>query len=151
MAQTTTQIDPKYAQAHRRWVALDAKSATLGRLASHAANLLRGKHKPYFTPVVDCGDFVVVTNAAKLRLTGNKLEVKNYFSHSGYAGGAKVIPLKREMERDPRKVIYLAVKRMLTANRFRSRQLSRLKLYADDAHPHSAQLKQIAVPAKGSA
>lgn len=143
MAQTTTQIDSKYAQANRRWVALDAKSATLGRLASHAANLLRGKNKPYFTPVVDCGDFVVVTNAAKLRLTGNKLEVKNYFSHSGYAAGKRIMPVKLQMERDARKVVYKAVKRMLPVNRLRQHQLRRLKIYVGDSHPHASQMAEV--------
>ncbi|HVE13642.1 MAG TPA: 50S ribosomal protein L13 [Elusimicrobiota bacterium] len=139
MAQTTTQIDSKYAQQQRRWVHIDAKGAVLGRLASRAAGLLRGKHKPFYTPAVDCGDFVVVTNAAKVKLTGNKIEVKEYFSHSSYAAGMKMTPIKLQMERDPRKVISLAVKRMLPVNRLRQHQLRRLKIYPGESHPHTSQ------------
>jgi large subunit ribosomal protein L13 len=86
---------------------------------------------------VDCGDFVVVTNAKHVKLTGAKLEQKFYFSHSGYAGGAKVTPLKRQMERDPRKVLLLAVRRMLPKNRLARQQLVRLKIYVNDKHPHA--------------
>ena len=139
MAQTTTKIDSKYALANRRWVSIDAKGVVLGRLASKAANILRGKHKPFFTPSVDCGDFVVVTNSGKIKLTGNKINVKEYFSHSGYAAGMKMTPLKLQMSRDSRKVIYLAVKRMLPVNRLRSHQLRRLKIYPGEAHPHASQ------------
>ena len=139
MPQTTTQIDKKYAQQNRRWVHIDAKDAVLGRLATKAANLLRGKSKRYFTPAVDCGDFVVVTNAAAVRVTGNKEEDKFYFSHSGYPRGAKVTPYRLQMERDPRKVIMKAVKRMLPENRLRQHQLRRLKVYPGGAHPHSSQ------------
>ena len=98
------------------------------------------------TPGIDCGDFVVVTNAAKIKLTGNKLEQKGYFSHSGWPGGAKVTPLKRQMERDPRKVIFLAVKRMLGVNKVRPRQLTRLKIYPGPEHPHAAQFAAPAPP-----
>jgi len=139
MAQTTTKIDSKYAQQNRRWVSIDAKGAVLGRLASRAAGLLRGKHKIYFTPAVDCGDFVVVTNAGKVKLTGNKIEEKAYFSHSSYAAGMKMMPVKLQMQRDPRKVIYLAVKRMLPVNRLRQHQLRRLKIYPGESHPHISQ------------
>jgi large subunit ribosomal protein L13 len=135
----TTRTTPKQAQAQRRWVELDASKSTLGRLASRAAVLLRGKHKRIFSPDVDCGDFVVVTNVANVLLSGNKLEQKTYFSHSGYARGAKIMPMKLQMERDPRKVLYLAVRRMLPVNRLRDRQLTRLKMYAGAAHPHAAQ------------
>jgi len=136
MPQKTFYPDIKTVANQRSWHHLDAKDQVVGRLATKAACLLRGKNKPWFTPAVDCGDFVVVTNARKVRWTGNKLDQKNYFSHSGYAGGAKVTPLKRQMERDPRKVIYLAVKRMLDTNHLRSRQLKRLKIYAAESHPH---------------
>lgn len=139
MTQDTTRIDSKYAQARRRWIHIDAKNAVLGRLASRAAGLLRGKHKPFFSPDVDCGDFVVVTNAGKVRVTGNKIDDKAYFSHSGYAGGAKMMPIKLQFQRDPRKVIYLAVKRMLPVNRLRQHQLRRLKLYSGETHPHVPQ------------
>lgn len=139
MSQKTTIIDPKTAQSRRRWVVLDAKGAVLGRLASKAAVLLRGKHKSWFSPAVDCGDFVVVTNAKDVRITGEKAETKFYFKHSGYAGGAKVMPYKLQMERDPRRVIELAVKRMLPDNALRRSQLRRLKVYPGSSHPHAAQ------------
>ena len=137
---TTTHVSVEYAQTRRGWVTLNAEGAVLGRLATRAADLLRGKHKRYFSPSVDCGDFVLVTNAAKVRVTGTKSETKNYFSHSGYAKGAKVTSYKLQMERDPRKVIYLAVKRMLPVNRLRRVQLTRLKIYPTAQHPHAAQL-----------
>ncbi|MFA6092204.1 MAG: 50S ribosomal protein L13 [Elusimicrobiota bacterium] len=136
----TTQTRVEQAQKGRRWVHIDAEGKSLGRLASNAANLLRGKHKRYFTPTVDCGDFVLVTNVAKVKLTGAKLEQKTYFRHSGYADGAKVIPMKLQMERDCTVVFYLAVKRMLPVNRLRQHQLRRLKMFAGATHPHSAQL-----------
>jgi len=125
-------IKPSQAASARRWHNIDAKGVVLGRLATKAATLLRGKHKPSYTDHVDCGDFVVVTNAAQIKLTGDKLNQKFYFSHSGYAGGAKTTPLKRQMERDPRKVVYLAIKRMIANNRLRRKQLARLKIYKGD-------------------
>ena len=140
MPTATTLTTLKQAQENRRWVVLDAEGKVLGRLASQAAGLLRGKHKRFFTPCVDCGDFVLVTNAAKVKVTGNKLEQKFYFSHSGYAGGKKIVPYKLQMERDPRKVVFLAVKRMLPVNRLRALQLKRLKIYPGADHPHAAQL-----------
>jgi len=118
------------ASAERRYHRLDAKGQVLGRMATQAATFLRGKHKRTYTNYVDCGDYVVITNASQVKLTGKKLEQKFYFSHSGYAGGAKTTPLSRQMERDPRKVVYLAVKRMIRNNRLRGKQLARLKIYA---------------------
>lgn len=137
MPQNSYIHNPRQAAAERRWHHIDAKEFVLGRLATKAATLLRGKHKPTYTDFVDCGDFVVVTNAKQVRLTGNKLEQKFYFSHSGYAGGAKVTPMKRQMERDPRKIVMLAVRRMLPKNRLARKQLVRLKIYVGDKHPHS--------------
>ena len=137
MPHDTFSIDTKFAQDRRRWHHIDADGKVLGRIATQAAEWLRGKHKRFFTPHVDCGDFVVVTNAAKVKLTGNKIDQKFYFSHSGYAKGAKVTPLKLQMERDPRKVVMLAVKRMLQVNRLRGPQLKRLKVYPDASHPHA--------------
>ena len=136
MPQKTSDFNLKYAQERRQWHHIDADGNVLGRIATQAATWLKGKHKRFFSPSVDCGDFVVVTNVAKIKLTGNKLEQKGYFSHSGYARGAKVMPMKLQMERDPRKVVFLAVKRMLTSNRLRDPQLKRLKLYAGDKHQH---------------
>jgi large subunit ribosomal protein L13 len=127
--QDTSIINANMAANQRKRHTLDAKGKILGRLATQAAGLLRGKHKAIYTPNVDCGDFVIVTNAAEVALSGNKLETKAYFSHSGYARGAKMTPLKRMMEKDPRKVVYLAVKRMLPKNRLSDRQLTRLRIF----------------------
>ncbi|MCX5797302.1 MAG: 50S ribosomal protein L13 [Elusimicrobia bacterium] len=138
MPQKSYMQSPITAPNERRRHLIDAKGQVLGRMATRAATLLRGKHKPTYTAFVDCGDYVVITNAALIRLTGNKLDQKFYFSHSGYAGGAKTTPLRRQMERDPRKVIYLAVKRMIHANRLRSRQLARLKIFPGE-QPKGAQ------------
>lgn len=137
MSQKTYIHPPRQAAAERRWHHIDAKGLVLGRIATKAATLLRGKHKPTYTDFVDCGDFVVVTNAKQVKLTGDKLNQKFYFSHSGYAGGAKTMPLKRQMERDPRRVVMLAVRRMLPKNRLARKQLVRLKIYNADKHPHS--------------
>ena len=130
---------PKAAPNQRRWHHIDATGQVLGRMATRAATLLRGKHKPTYTAFVDCGDYVVITNASQVRLTGNKMDQKFYFSHSGHAGGCKTTPVRRMMEKDPRKVIYLAVKRMINANRLRSRQLARLKIFPGE-QPKSASL-----------
>ena len=136
MSQKTYIHPPRQAAAERRWHHIDAKGLVLGRIATKAATLLRGKHKPTYTDFIDCGDFVVVTNMKQVKLTGNKLEQKFYFSHSGYAGGAKVMPMKRQMERDPRRVMMLAVRRMLPKNRLARKQLVRLKVYVGDKHPY---------------
>jgi large subunit ribosomal protein L13 len=128
----------------RKWHHLDADGKVLGRLASRAAVLLKGKHKRLFTPSLDCGDFVVVTNAKKIKVTGDKEATKFYFRHSGYAGGAKNITYRWQMEKDPTVVIYLAVKRMLDDNKLRGKQLKRLKIYAGEAHPHAANRIEVA-------
>ena len=142
MSQTTYIHNPRIAAGERRWHHIDAKGLVLGRIATKAATLLRGKHKPTYTNFVDGGDFVVVTNIKQVKLTGNKLEQKFYFSHSGYARGAKVTPLKRQMERDPRRVLMLAVRRMLPKNRLARKQIVRLKIYVNDKHPHNNILAQ---------
>lgn len=136
MPQKTTLLNPRVAAATRQWHHIDAKDQVLGRLATRAATLLRGKHKPSYTDFVDCGDFVVVTNAEHIRLTGNKIDQKFYFSHSGYAGGARTTPLRRVMERDPRKVVTRAIRRMIHANRLRIKQMARLKVYKGAKHSH---------------
>lgn len=136
MSQKTTMINPREASAARRWHLIDAKGKVLGRMATQVATLLRGKHKPSYTDHVDCGDFVVITNCSQIKLTGNKMDQKFYFSHSGWAGGAKTTPIRRVMEKDPRKVVYLAVKRMIADNRLRGKQLARLKIYPGEKHPH---------------
>jgi len=132
MIQKTTIPSINTINASRKWHFLDASGQVLGRLASKIAVLLAGKHKPDFSPHIDCGDFVVVTNTAKLKLTGKKAEEKFYFRHSGYANGAKVIPYKRQMQKDPTKVLWLAVKRMLDDNRLRDRRMKRLRVFKDE-------------------
>lgn len=134
MIQKTTLPEVKKVEAERKWHFLDAKDQVLGRLSTRIAVLLAGKHKRIYTPSMDCGDFVVVTNASGVRLTGSKAEEKFYFSHSGYAGGAKTVPYKRQMENDPTKVVMLAVKRMLDDNKLRARRLKRLKIYPGAEH-----------------
>lgn len=139
MFQKVFSASPEYARQRRRWLHLDAEGRPLGRLASQAAGFLIGKHKPFYDPHVDCGDFVVITNAGKVGLTGNKIDQKVYFRHSGYASGKKIIPIRRQMEKDPRRVVELAVKRMLNPNRLRDLRMGRLKVYAGPEHPHQAQ------------
>lgn len=129
MSQKTYLPSVQDISAQRKWHFLDASGQILGRLASQIAVLLSGKHKKDYTPHMDCGDFVVVTNSDKIRLTGNKTETKFYFRHSGYAKGAKVIPYKKQMEKDSTQVLYLAVKRMLDDNKLRNRRLRRLKIF----------------------
>lgn len=129
MTQKTTLPKADTAEKTRKWHFLDASDQVLGRLSTKIAVLLMGKHKRDFAPHVDCGDFVVVTNTDKLRITGNKVDDKFYFRHSGYANGAKVIPYKRQMEQDSTKVLELAVKRMLDDNKLRGPRLKRLRIF----------------------
>lgn len=140
MPQKSYMHDPRRAGPDRRWHHIDAQGLVLGRIATKAATLLRGKHKPTYTDYVDCGDFVVVTNAKQVKLTGHKIDQKFYFSHSGVAGGAKIMPMKRQMERDPRRIVMLAVRRMLPKNRLARKQMVRLKIYAAGRHPHAGCL-----------
>jgi len=127
----------------RKWYLIDAEGKILGRLASEIAKILMGKHKPQYTPHADCGDFVIVINASKVAVTGKKLQQKIYRWHSGYPSGLKEKTLEWMLENRPERVIYLAVKRMLPANRLRKRRLKRLKIYPDDKHPHAAQKPEI--------
>ncbi len=127
----------------REWYLVDAKNKTLGRLASEIAKILRGKHKPYYQPDVDCGDFVIVINAKDVRVTGNKLEDKKYQFHSNYPGGLKEKTLRWMLENKPEEVITLAVKRMLPKNRLGHRMLKRLKVYSGNEHSHQAQQPKI--------
>lgn len=136
---------PHNKQAQRRWHVIDAKDFVLGRLATRAADLLRGKGKPTFTPYLDEGDFVVVINAAKVKLTGNKLEQKVAYSHSLYPGGLKLVPYSRLMVEQPEKAITRAVSGMLSKSKLRARMLTRLKVYRDANHPHSVQQPQTLV------
>ena len=123
-----------------RWHVVDAEGRPLGRLASQVAALLRGKHRPTYTPHMDNGDFVVVVNASKVKVTGRKLEQKTYYHHSGYPGGLKETSLERMLERHPARVIEHAVKGMLPHNRLGRRLLRHLKVYAGPDHPHEAQV-----------
>lgn len=133
---------PKSPKSVRAWHIIDAKGQVLGRLASRAADLLRGKGKPEFTPYLDQGDFVVVVNARQVKLTGNKLEQKTAFSHSIYQGGLKLVPYKRLMAEKPERAIIRAVSGMLCKNKMRDRMLTRLKVYRDATHPHGVQNPQ---------
>jgi large subunit ribosomal protein L13 len=123
----------------REWYLVDAEGQTLGRLATRLAEVLRGKGKPQFTPHVDTGDFVVVVNAEKVAVTGNKLDDKMYYRHSGYPGGLKERPLREQLRRRPEEVLRKAVKGMLPRNRLGRQQLTKLKIYAGPEHPHDAQ------------
>jgi large subunit ribosomal protein L13 len=123
----------------RDWYVVDAEGKTLGRLATQIADRLRGKGKPQFTAHVDTGDFVVVVNAEKIAVTGNKLDDKLYYRHSGYPGGLKVRPLREQLERRPAEVLRKAVKGMLPRNKLSRQQITKLKIYAGPEHPHEAQ------------
>jgi large subunit ribosomal protein L13 len=129
----------KEEDVERKWFVVDAEGQTLGRLASQIAAVLRGKHKPIYSPSVDAGDYVVVINAEKIETTGNRLDQKKYYKHSGYVGGLKERTLREQLERYPDRVIYLAVKGMLPKNVLGRKMLRKLKVYAGPEHPHQAQ------------
>jgi large subunit ribosomal protein L13 len=131
--------NPKPGEIQRDWLIVDAEGKTLGRLATQIAERLRGKNKPQFAPHVDIGDFVVVINAEKITVTGNKLEQKIYYKHSGYPGGLRERTLKEQLNRQPTEVLRKAVKGMLPRNRLGRAQLTKLKIYAGPEHPHDAQ------------
>ena len=124
----------------RSWYVVDAGDKVLGRLASKIATVLRGKHKSVFTPHVDTGDFVIVINAEKIHLTGNKLENKLYYKHSGYPGGIKVKTASEMLEKKPEEIIKHAVKGMLPKNRLGRQQFKKLKVYSGTDHPHESQM-----------
>jgi large subunit ribosomal protein L13 len=123
----------------REWVLVDAKDMPLGRLASQVAARLRGKHRPIYTPNLDCGDFVVIVNADKIVLTGKKHDNKIYNWHTGYPGGIRALTYGQLLENTPDKMVWLAVKRMLPRNKLRKQYLGKLKVYAGTEHPHTAQ------------
>jgi len=133
-----TQV-PRSKDITRDWFLVDVENQILGRVATQIANVLRGKNKPTYTPSVDTGDFVVVVNAAKIALTGNKLADKTYYSHSGYPGGIKGITAGKLLEKKSEDLIRKAVKGMLPKNKLASLMLKKLKIYAGSAHPHEAQ------------
>jgi large subunit ribosomal protein L13 len=130
---------PKKGQVERKWFVVDAKDQVLGRLASKVAYILRGKHKPIFAPHVDTGDHVIVVNASKVRLTGNKLTQKFHYHYTGYPSGLRAIRYDELLKRHPDRVVALAVKRMLPKNRLARKILKKLKVYAGSEHPHQAQ------------
>jgi len=127
------------ANRQRDWYVVDAEGKTLGRLATQIANMLRGKRKPEYTPHVDTGDFVVVVNAEKIAVTGNKLDEKMYYRHSGYPGGLRERTLREQLDRQPTEVLRKAVKGMLPRNKLGRAQLTKLKIYVGPEHPHTAQ------------
>ena len=135
-------FSPKDSDITRRWHVIDASDVVLGRLASHVAVLLRGKHKPIFAPHVDTGDFVVVVNAAKVALSGNKLEQKHAYRHSGYPGGLRAVSYATLMAANPERAVEKAVRGMLPKNALGRKTLRKLKVYAGPDHPHQAQQPQ---------
>ena len=130
---------PKAGEIQHDWYVIDASGLTLGRLASQIASVLRGKHKPTYAPHMDCGDFVVVVNAQKIRVTGRKLDQKFYYRHSGYPSGLKAVSLRDQLDQHPDRVIRLAVRGMLPKNRLGRQMIKKLKIYATPDHPHEAQ------------
>jgi large subunit ribosomal protein L13 len=130
---------PKSGDVQRQWFVIDANDVVLGRLATQAATLLRGKHKPIFAPHVDTGDFVIIINAEKVALTGNKREQKLAYRHSGYPGGLRATTYKDLLEKSPQKAVEKAIKGMLPHNTLGRQMLSKLKVYAGPEHPHQAQ------------
>jgi large subunit ribosomal protein L13 len=126
-------------RAGQKWYVVDAQDQILGRMASRIAHILKGKNKTYYSPHQDTGDFVVVVNAEKIQVTGNKLQQKKYYRHSGYPGGQKEITLGRMLEKHPERVVELAVKRMLPKNALGRQMFRKLKVYTGPKHPHSAQ------------
>jgi large subunit ribosomal protein L13 len=133
---------PKRGDIDHQWWVVDATDKPLGRLATEVARVIRGKHKPEFTPHLDTGDFVVVLNASRVKLTGNKADQKTYFRYTGYMGGEKHIPFKRMIQTHPDRVIELAVKGMLPKNALGRQLRKKLKVYAGDEHPHQGQQPQ---------
>jgi large subunit ribosomal protein L13 len=129
----------KAGEVERRWYVVDAQGRTLGRLATEIAKVLRGKNKPVFTTHMDTGDFVIVINAEKIHVTGNKLAAKRYYHYSGYMGGLSSVVLSDQLQRHPDRVIIHAVKGMLPKNRLGRAMIRKLKVYAGDKHPHAAQ------------
>lgn len=133
----------KPAEVERKWYVIDATDQTLGRLSSEVASILRGKHKPTYTPHVDTGDFVIIINASKIKLTGDKLNQKKYRWHTGYPGGLKEMDYKTLLQRKPEKMLELAIKGMLPHNRLGERMFKKLKVYRGSEHPHQAQKPEV--------
>jgi large subunit ribosomal protein L13 len=138
----TRTYTPKAGEVQRDWVVIDATDVVLGRLASHAATLLRGKHKPTFANHIDSGDFVIIVNADKVALTGQKLQKKLAYRHSGYPGGLKSVTYAELLEKNPIRAVEKAIRGMLPKNSLGRQQLSKLKVYVGAEHPHAAQQPQ---------
>jgi len=134
---------PRPGEITRRWWVVDAENQILGRLATRIARVLRGKHKPQYTPHLDTGDFVVVVNAEKIRLTGRKATDKTYFRHSGHMGGERLVPITEIMKKRPERILELAVKGMLPKNNLGRLMRKKLKVYAGPTHPHVAQQPEV--------
>jgi len=132
----------KNIDVQREWYVVDAAGQTLGRLATRVASMLRGKHKPIFSPSVDTGDYVVIVNAAKIHVTGRKMDQKIYYRHSGYPGGLREITLRNLLHKHPTRVIEHAVRGMLPKTRLGRQMIKKLKVYAGPNHPHEAQQPQ---------
>ncbi|MDD2640407.1 MAG: 50S ribosomal protein L13 [Sulfurimonadaceae bacterium] len=128
-------------EINRDWIVIDATDKVFGRIITEAASILRGKNKPYFTPHVDCGDNVIIINASKAKFSGNKLEVKNYYTHSGYFGSTKTHKMSEMFEKNPEKLYKLATRGMLPKTTLGKAMLKKLKVYAGAEHPHTAQIK----------
>ncbi len=127
----------------RKWYIIDATDCVVGRLATEIATVLRGKNKPTYTPSTDCGDFIVVTNAEKVQFTGSKWDNKNYHWHTGYIGGLKTRTAREQLEKHPELILEKAVKGMLPKNALSRKQMTKLKIYTGDAHPHDAQKPEV--------
>lgn len=131
------------ATINRKWYVVDATDMTLGRLASEVAKVLRGKNKPIFTPHMDCGDFVIITNAEKIKVTGKKMDQKIYYRHSEYVGGMKETTLREKLAKKPEEVVELAVKGMLPKGTLGRQMYTKLHVYAGAEHPHAAQKPEV--------
>ena len=136
---TTTITKPAQANAEKKWFIVNAEGQTLGRLASEVAKVLRGKNKPTFQPHMDAGDYVIIINAEKIALSGNKINQKEYFKHSGYIGGDKLVPIRTMLHKKPEWVVEHAVKGMLPKNSLGRQTFRKLFVYKGDTHPHQAQ------------
>jgi large subunit ribosomal protein L13 len=132
----------KHHEVKRDWILIDAEGKTFGRILTEVATYLRGKHKPYYTPHVDCGDYVVIINAKKAKFSGAKLDSKEYFTHSGYFGSTKSKKLSEMLEKNTEKLYKLAVRGMLPKTKLGRAMLKKLKVYADSTHPHTAQISK---------
>ena len=139
----TLSLSYEEAKSGREWWVVDATGKTLGRLASEIAQVLRGKHKPSFTPNVDCGDFVIVVNCEKFHVTGNRMDDKRYYRHSRYPGGLKSRTMREQLERHPQKIIFDAVNGMIPKTRLGGAQMKKLRVYAGPDHPHMAQKPKV--------